>query len=257
MPGSRCSILLVQEGTLVHGAAPSLPVRYSRAIDGRPDRPDDRFLRGRRLPQPARGRARRGHRRQLGRATARSPPSTACARAGRARSPRPTAPSSGTFAVYHDIPHEPGAARAGAAGELQRPGGDRHPPRARRRRAQRHARAAVGDEPRAAHADELDRRLRRDAAPRRPPARAPRRARSSTSPTPPGTSSAWSRTCSTSRSWTPGVVRPKLEAVELAPLLREVASILSPLAEEREVTVRSHRRRARPGPTSSGCARRC
>src|SRR4051794_16124893 len=36
MPGSRCSILLVHEGTLVYGAAPSLPVRYSQAIEGVP-----------------------------------------------------------------------------------------------------------------------------------------------------------------------------------------------------------------------------
>ncbi len=35
IPGSRCSILLLDEqGFLRHGAAPSLPVDYSRAIDG-------------------------------------------------------------------------------------------------------------------------------------------------------------------------------------------------------------------------------
>ncbi|MFC0315460.1 ATP-binding protein [Gordonia phosphorivorans] len=108
MPGARCSILLVDpaDGTLRHGAAPSLPADYLRAIDGLRPGPaagscGTAAYRGEPVVIPD---LRVDHRWQRFRAVARDAGLVAC------WSTPITAPRGGivgTFAVYHGRPHEP------------------------------------------------------------------------------------------------------------------------------------------------------
>ena len=133
MPGARCSILLVEAGTLRHGAAPNLPTAYCAAIDGIAIAAERRLVRHRRVPQRARGRARHADRRALGglpRARARVRAALVLVEPDHARPTGPCSARSPSTTTSRTSPGRP----SWPAGELQRARGDRDPARARGRR---------------------------------------------------------------------------------------------------------------------------
>ncbi len=236
MPGSRCSILLVQDGALVHGAAPSLPTRYSRAVEGVRIGPrvgscgaaafHNRLVVARDLATDENWTACRALTAEHGLRSCWSSPINA-----------PDRTVLGTFAVYHDTPHEPSEGELALLESFSALAAIaiRHARSADESNATRALLSAISHELRTPMSSIVGfgEMLRRDDLP--PERRA----------------GAVEHITDAARhilglvedlldlaKLDAGVVRPKLGPVELAPLVREVASMLSPLAEEREVTVR-------------------